>query len=194
MEPAEQTPTGVPIPAADVPTVTLPVTSTFNITFASAHPKSPQRSCKDWSAGIIGLGALAKSANKDRDRNADDSCNNREIAVLMGDLNSSIVHPSFRELLASGFHDAALVEARGEHPTYPSWLKWPRIVIDHILFTDFMTASNVRAVFIDGTDHLGLTATLTIRDTRTQANAAARESWPSSLPPLPAKSRRKTAD
>lgn len=194
VEPTEQTPTGVPIPAADVPTVTLPVTSTFNITFASAHPKSPQRSCKDWSAGIIGLGALAKSANKGRDQNADDSCNNREIAVLMGDLNSSIVHPSFRKLLASGFHDAALVEARGEHPTYPSWLKWPRIVIDHILFTDFMAASNVRAVFIDGTDHLGLTATLTIRDTRTQANAAARESWPSSLPPLPAKSRQETAE
>ncbi|PVV38335.1 endonuclease/exonuclease/phosphatase family protein, partial [Bifidobacterium animalis subsp. lactis] len=47
VEPAEQTPTGVPIPAADVPPVTLPVTSTFNITFASAHPQSPPRRCKD---------------------------------------------------------------------------------------------------------------------------------------------------
>ena len=60
VEPAEQTPTGVPIPAADVPTVTLPVTSTFNITFASAHPKSAtqlqglvRRHHRAWRAGEI---------------------------------------------------------------------------------------------------------------------------------------------
>lgn len=181
VEPTSGTPTGVPIPAADVPSVMLPVTSTTNIVFASAHTKSPQRSCKDWSSGIIGLGALAKPSPA----NTAQSEEREHIAVIMGDLNSSIAHPSFRKLLASGFHDATLTEAQGEHPTFPSWLAWPRIVLDHILFTDFMTASNVQTVKIEGSDHLALTATLTLTDTKTAVNAAARESWPSALPPRP---------
>ena len=58
VEPSASTPTGVPIPAADVPTMTIPFSSTRDITFASAHPKSPMRGCRAWSEGIIGLRAL----------------------------------------------------------------------------------------------------------------------------------------
>ncbi|EFA23349.1 endonuclease/exonuclease/phosphatase family protein [Bifidobacterium gallicum] len=85
-----------------------------------------------------------------------------DIVVLMGDLNSSIVHPSFRKLLASGFRDAALSEAKGMHATYPSWLPWPRMVLDHILFTGHVQASGVESFVVTGTDHLALTATLTL--------------------------------
>ena len=46
VEPAQSTPTGVAIPAADVPAVTLQVSPMRDITFASAHPKSPQRGCR----------------------------------------------------------------------------------------------------------------------------------------------------
>ncbi|RSX55102.1 endonuclease/exonuclease/phosphatase family protein [Bifidobacterium dolichotidis] len=84
----------------------------------------------------------------------------QNVVVVMGDLNSSIVHPSFRKLLSFGFHDAALSEAKGKHPTYPRWLRWPRIVLDHILFTGHTQATDVDSFTIAGTDHLALTATL----------------------------------
>lgn len=247
VEPSASTPTGVPIPAADVPTMTIPFSSTRDITFASAHPKSPMRGCRAWSEGIIGLRALiahpkdeprekyptlaaidaanraaAAAAKKDASRDgafaqagisahsatadraarhdaadhaaattaadAQQSAAQRSeretICVVMGDFNSSIPHPSFRKLLAAGFHDAALTDARGLRPTYPHWIKWPRIVLDHVLFTDYLTASDVCAVEVPGTDHLALAATLTIIDHPTPLNAGAGETWPDSLPPL----------
>lgn len=180
VEPSQSTPTGCPIPAADVPTVTLPLSSTRDIVFASAHPKSPQRSCREWSMGIIGLRALATAPAED---------GHERITVVMGDLNSSVPHPSFRKLLAGGFHDAALDEAAGQHTTFPSWLPWPRIVLDHVLFTDHLRASQVRSVKVTGSDHLALLATLTIERRSEPANPAARESWPESLPPIRRKER-----
>ena len=184
VEPAQSTPTGVAIPAADVPAVTLQVSPMRDITFASAHTKSPQRSCREWSEGIIGLGALARPQ---QNLAAPDTPAHETITVILGDLNASIPHPSFRKLLASGFHDAALDEAKGLHPTFPTCLPWPRIVIDHVIFTDHLHASDVQAVRIDGSDHMALAATLTLQDAREPVNAAARETWPESLPPLPKK-------
>ena len=73
------------------------------ITFVSAHPKSPMRGCKEWSAGIIGLGELATTQKQG------------DITVVLGDLNSGTDHPSFRKLLNAGFKDAALCEAKGRH-------------------------------------------------------------------------------
>ena len=58
------------------------------------------------------------------------------------------------------FRDAALEWARGTNPTYPAWLPWPRIVLDHILTTPGMSLSNVRTRGVPGTDHLALLATL----------------------------------
>ncbi|MEE1295348.1 MAG: endonuclease/exonuclease/phosphatase family protein [Bifidobacterium sp.] len=176
VEPAQSTPTGCPIPAADVPTVTLPLSSTRDITFASAHPKSPQRGCKEWSQGIIGLRALVQS-KVDQD-------GHQRVAVVMGDLNSALPHPSFRKLLAGGFHDAAVDESAAQHPTWPSWLHWPRLVLDHILFTDDLKASQVRSVVVKGTDHLALLATLTITGRHERFDPAAREEWNVVLPPI----------
>ncbi|NEG69782.1 hypothetical protein F6S87_04010 [Bifidobacterium sp. BRDM6] len=268
VKPESSTPTGVAIPAADVPTVTVPVTDTEAVVIASAHPKSPMRGCRDWSAGIIGLGELADRVEKNNraylriddvtpattftgkptfatgsvdgqsfreagkatgndSRDLDDSsggtqpaaaddvrvaaigdrsrstveldeanavhvaegakasdvklsdllaqrdadrrraagtADNRPtrelVAVVMGDLNSSIVHPSFRKLLQSGFKDAVLVQATGPQTTFPSWLPWPRIVLDHILFTGRLAPKDVESFRVDGSDHLALAATL----------------------------------
>lgn len=178
VEPASSTATGVPIPAADVPAVTLPLSATRDITFASAHTKSPQRSCREWSQGIIGLRALAT------EHPANTADDHENIAVLLGDLNSGIEHPSFRKLLAGGFHDAALDEARGMHATFPSYMKWPRMILDHILFTNYLHASNVQSIVVQGTDHCALLATLTVTNTQEPINPAARESWPDALPKI----------
>ena len=123
------------------------------VTFCSAHPKSPMRGCEDWSAGILGLRAIA-GAKVIGDRN---------IAVVMGDLNSSTDHPSFRALLKGGFKDASLTQGTGPHLTFPSWLRWPRIELDHILFTRGLKPSGVESFVVKDTDHLALVATLSLR-------------------------------
>ncbi|KFI91812.1 endonuclease/exonuclease/phosphatase family protein [Bifidobacterium saguini DSM 23967] len=162
-EPAAAVPNVVEIPAADVPAMTLKLTDeaastdtpqhSRTITFCSAHPKSPMRGCADWSAGILGLGAVAKAS----------AIGDHNIAVVMGDLNSSTDHPSFRALLKSGFKDASLTQAAGPNLTFPRWVKWPRIELDHILFTPGLKPSGVRSFEVKDTDHLALTATLTLR-------------------------------
>ena len=152
VEPKSSSPASVAISAADVPSITVPVDAMRDITFASAHPKSPMRGCAQWSAGIIGLGRLATDAAR-RDR---------DIAVVLGDLNSGIDHPSFRALLRSGFRDASLSQGRGPTPTFPRWTPWPRIELDHILATPGVAFRNVESFEIAGTDHLALVATLTV--------------------------------
>ncbi|MBT1180261.1 endonuclease/exonuclease/phosphatase family protein [Bifidobacterium vespertilionis] len=151
------------IPAADVPSLSLPLPGrpageldadgdAPTITFAAAHTKSPMRSCRDWSNGIIGLGELAERTERE----------DHDIMVVMGDLNGQIEHPSFRALLDRGFTDASLSLKSGAHPTFPSWLPWPRIELDHVLFTPGAKAVAVGTLAVKGTDHLALTATLEV--------------------------------
>jgi len=162
-EPSRSAANLIDIPAADVPsmTVDLPTsadtqstgnTRSYHVTLASAHPKSPMRGCPEWSAGIRGLSAIADLA--EREPNG--------IGVVMGDLNSSIEHPSFRSLLANGLHDASRTQATHAVVTFPSWLTWPHIELDHVLFTNGLRPSKVESFRIDGTDHYALTATLTL--------------------------------
>lgn len=151
IEPSDMSPVTAVIPAADVPGVCFPIDSMRGITFVSAHPKSPMRGCKEWSAGIIGLGELATTQKQG------------DVTVVLGDLNSGTDHPSFRKLLNAGFKDAALCEAKGRHATFPSWLPWPRIILDHVLFTKGLDASDVSSFCVEGSDHLALVATLTLK-------------------------------
>ncbi|MBW3080224.1 endonuclease/exonuclease/phosphatase family protein [Bifidobacterium saguinibicoloris] len=157
-EPAAGVPDVVDIPAADVPAVVLRMADGRTVTIAAAHTKSPMRGCAQWSAGIIGLGELAKAEH----------IGDRDIAVVMGDLNASLEHPSFRALLRSGFRDASLTQGRGPSLTFPSWTPWPRIELDHILATPGVTFHDVEPVRVAGTDHLALTATLRLREARIQ--------------------------
>lgn len=206
VQPVATTHSIVPIPAADVPAVTLAVATTDNlnavatpryITFASAHTKSPMRGCREWSAGIIGLGALAdgeyhdiesitahtdgehpalndnfqvaNSMNKGTTNTVTTNTANTAITaantatVVLGDLNAGLDHPSFRALLRHGLHDASLSEAHGPNFTFPSWITWPRIELDHALATDEVTFSHIKSFTITNTDHLALIATLSIR-------------------------------
>lgn len=149
-EPAASEAASVAIPAADVPSLVIRLRDGQDVTLASAHPKSPMRGCREWSAGIIGLGELAKRAKRDG-----------TIAVVLGDLNSGTDHPSFRALLARGFRDASLTQGKGPNLTFPRWLPWPRIELDHVLATRGLRFSEVASFPVPDTDHLALTARLT---------------------------------
>ena len=117
------------------------------IAFASAHTKSPMRGCRAWSQGIVGLGRLAL----------------QRATVVLGDLNCGIDHPSFRKLLAAGFRDASMSALRKPMVSFPSWLAWPRIELDHVLISGGIDAERVETLTIPGSDHLATVATLRIR-------------------------------
>ena len=54
---------------------------------------------------------------------------------------------------------------RGEGPSchVPIMLPWPRIILDHVLFTKGLDASDVSSFCVEGSDHLALVATLTLK-------------------------------
>lgn len=143
------------IPAADVPMIVASPTRNGRpadapdaaIAFASAHTKSPMRGCRAWSRGIVGLGRLAL----------------QRAAVVLGDLNCGIDHPSFRKLLAAGFRDASMSALRKPMVSFPSWLAWPRIELDHVLISGGIDAERVETLTIHGSDHLATVAALRIR-------------------------------
>lgn len=154
----------VTIEAASVPSVTTHLTSPaqtqqISVKFASAHPKSPMRGCEAWSEGIRALSNIA-----DRSTESTDFSTIPTLTILTGDLNSAIDHPSFRTLLKAGFTDTGISLGK-RLQTWPTWLKWPNLTLDHVLFC----AKNCRAQavwqqteVIDGTDHLAYLAEIDI--------------------------------
>ena len=93
----------------------------------------------------------------------------RNISVLAlqevtDDLITRLTEADINELLPyHQFKDASLIQAAGPNLTFPSWLKWPRIELDHVLFTPGLKPSGVKSFEVEGTDHLALTATLALR-------------------------------
>ena len=161
----------VKIEAASVPSVTTCLdfgasTNVF-VNFASAHPKSPMRGCKAWSEGIRALANLvkiSKSIKSTENTSTAETCELSTLTILTGDLNSTIDHPSFRSLLKSGFLDASICLGK-RLKTWPTWLKWPNLTLDHVLFC----AKNLHAkavwqknAVIDGTDHLAYIAAIAL--------------------------------
>ncbi|MBM6700238.1 endonuclease/exonuclease/phosphatase family protein [Bifidobacterium pullorum subsp. saeculare] len=144
------------IPAADVPAAVLRAGGA-TVLLAAAHTKSPMRGPCDWSDGIRGLARLIVHTTPAAAADAA-----FDAVVVMGDLNADIDHPSFRTLLKAGFRDAGLAAASRRQPTFPRWLPWPRIVLDHVLFTDRLAVTRTAAFVVEGTDHLALTATLAV--------------------------------
>ncbi|WEV69624.1 endonuclease/exonuclease/phosphatase family protein [Bifidobacterium sp. ESL0775] len=149
-KPDEQNGDTVDICAADVPCC-----ATNGVAAYSAHTKSPMRGCREWSRGVINLGSLVRHASESA--TATGTASEPE-AVIMGDLNSNVDHPSFRNLLEAGFQDAGLDVSHGAAVSFPEWLAWPRLELDHILVTSGLSVSGVRTLTIPGSDHLALLA------------------------------------
>lgn len=106
---------------------------TMRMTFASVHTKSPMRGCREWSAGIRGLGVLIAMSRNDYAQYGS--------IIAMGDLNATIDHPSWRELLRNGFQDATLQLAHGHTNTFARWLPWPRLELDHVMIATPTTSA-----------------------------------------------------
>ena len=82
--------------------------------------------------------------------------------IAAGDFNSTPDMGQFGHLLTDGYRDAVEQTGAGFAPTFPS-RPWhpPLITIDHVL-TRQAAASSIRTVFIQGSDHRALLATVEV--------------------------------
>lgn len=131
------------------------------VAFVSAHTKSPMRGCRAWSQGIIGLGRLAlRHCGESDTTHALTGETAVSAVVALGDLNCGIDHPSFRRLLTAGFRDASMSAMNKPSVSFPSWLLWPRIELDHVLLSGGIDAEHIETFTIPGSDHLATVAIL----------------------------------
>ncbi len=86
--------------------------------------------------------------------------------ILAGDFNATLDHRLLRQLLDTGYRDAADAVGAGLTPTWPYYGRrsrvMPRIAIDHVLVPAGIGVRDFRAVTIPRTDHRAIIATLLV--------------------------------
>lgn len=81
--------------------------------------------------------------------------------VVAGDLNATDDHAPLVRLREDGMRSATDLLGAGWVPTWPANRAFPPLLpIDHVLVNDRLTATSLRTVRLQGTDHLGLVVTL----------------------------------
>ncbi|MEQ4721646.1 endonuclease/exonuclease/phosphatase family protein [Nonomuraea sp. B19D2] len=111
------------------------------VEIVSVHPCAPKRIGRQpcWQAGLAALPRAGK-----------------ELRVLAGDFNATLDHLPVRELLASGYRDAADVMGLGFVPTWPqegSDQNLPGVPIDHVLADSRMAVRDFEVLRLAHTDH-----------------------------------------
>jgi endonuclease/exonuclease/phosphatase family metal-dependent hydrolase len=87
------------------------------------------------------------------------------LRVLAGDFNATFDHAALRTVLGLGYDDAARAVGRGLVWTWrPLRLRFPRLVIDHVLVDPRITVSSVEFVVVSGSDHRAVVAELVLPD------------------------------
>ena len=156
--------------AANCPAITIDFEGKVLLA-SSVHPKSPHRGGEYWGWGVNHLASflcfLGKKVEMPKfcprlglkepavKKEAD-------FAVVMGDMNSSLDHPSFRAVLRSGMKDSSMDTHTGLHPTFPAtWKGWHEALeLDHVLHSSGLRSYFVKTKKISGTDHLALVSRL----------------------------------
>jgi endonuclease/exonuclease/phosphatase family metal-dependent hydrolase len=81
--------------------------------------------------------------------------------LLMGDFNATLDHPALRQLVGSGYRDAADAVGSGLRPTWPENLL-PVATLDHILADSRIGVRAVSVHPVPDTDHRAVCAVLTL--------------------------------
>jgi endonuclease/exonuclease/phosphatase (EEP) superfamily protein YafD len=88
--------------------------------------------------------------------------------ILLGDLNSTLDHAALRQLVDTGYRDAAAVAGTGLRTSWPS--RWPwngrrltlPVTLDHVLADRRIGVAAARPYAVAGTDHRAVYAELVI--------------------------------
>nr|BFE88296.1 hypothetical protein GCM10020093_108970 [Planobispora longispora] len=85
-----------------------------------------------------------------------------QLRVLAGDFNATLDHRPVRDLLDSGYRDAADLTGHGLTPTWPQqgWSRVPGVTIDHVLADRRMAVHAFSVHALPGTDHRPIFAEL----------------------------------
>ncbi|MEV4477995.1 endonuclease/exonuclease/phosphatase family protein [Nonomuraea sp. NPDC049504] len=138
-------PVGHHMPVAEV---SLPGGSPVEVVVV--HPVAPvPRTVPEWHAGVASLPPAPTSGPP---------------RILAGDFNATLDHAVFRDLLGTGYTDAAASTGNGLVPTWPHGRSLPPLVtIDHVL-TDARAGAVATQIFdVPGSDHRALFADLRVR-------------------------------
>jgi len=83
------------------------------------------------------------------------------VRILSGDFNATFDHDLFRELVESGYVDAAAARGQGLVMSWPvEYTTRPRVAIDHVLADERVHVSAVEIVDLSGSDHRAVSARL----------------------------------
>jgi endonuclease/exonuclease/phosphatase (EEP) superfamily protein YafD len=84
--------------------------------------------------------------------------------ILLGDFNSTLDHGPLRELISSGYRDAAAAAGKGLVGTWPydGSKPFPKVTIDHVLVDERLGVRNVSVHLIPQSDHRAIVAELTV--------------------------------
>ncbi|ETK34314.1 endonuclease/exonuclease/phosphatase family protein [Microbispora sp. ATCC PTA-5024] len=87
------------------------------------------------------------------------------LRVLAGDFNSTLDHAVLRELIATGYRDAADVTGKGLAMTWPyldqPWF-FPKVAIDHLLADSRIAIRSFATSALPGTDHRAVVTEITL--------------------------------
>ena len=83
--------------------------------------------------------------------------------VLAGDFNATLDHRPMRDVIDSGYRDAAGETGNGLIPTWPNGRRFPPLVtIDHVLADDRLEVGEVSVHDVEGSDHRAVFAELLV--------------------------------
>jgi endonuclease/exonuclease/phosphatase (EEP) superfamily protein YafD len=85
------------------------------------------------------------------------------VQLLLGDFNLTMDYPALRNILGSGYRDAASVVGNGLQTTWPyNGLPLPKVTIDHVLADQRIGVSATDVYPLKNSDHRALYAELTL--------------------------------
>jgi endonuclease/exonuclease/phosphatase (EEP) superfamily protein YafD len=121
------------------------------VELASVHPLPPtgQSAVEEWADGLSALPRATPAAG---------------LRVLAGDFNATLDHAEFRDIVDSGYVDAAEVAGEGLSPTWPAdrllGILPPPVTIDHVLADERIEVGDVSTHEIPESDHRAVLAEL----------------------------------
>jgi endonuclease/exonuclease/phosphatase (EEP) superfamily protein YafD len=114
----------------------------------SVHPMPPNMSYDEWRMGLESLPTPGSGIPW----------------VLAGDFNGTFDQAEFRDVVDSGYRDAADATGNGLQPTWPTdeVLPWGVMTIDHVLADRRLGVADFGVVSLEGSDHRAIHARLVL--------------------------------
>jgi endonuclease/exonuclease/phosphatase (EEP) superfamily protein YafD len=134
------------------PTVRLRVGGGPELEVTAVHARPPATSpaaVRGWTADLAALPSPAPGT----------------LRVLAGDFNATPDHAGLRSLLRRGYVDAARAAGRGRTWTWrPLRLRFPRLVLDHVLVDPRLAVTACAHLPVTGSDHRSLVVDVALPD------------------------------